>query len=181
MIKFKKIPPAKYLRRCFEYNRETGQVFWKNRPREHFSSQRGWNSWNAKHAGNQAFTSRNEDGHMMTILDYVLYTAGRIIWKWVTGKDPVEQVDHKNRDPSDNRWVNLREASAAQNARNRSIPANNTSGRVGVYFYKPTKNWKASIRIQKQQVHLGTFDTKEEAMQARAVAERLHYGEFTAQ
>ena len=181
MIKFKKLPSAKYLRRCFEYNPETGQVFWKKRPRSHFSSKRGWNSFNAKHAGNQAFTSRNADGHMMTILDYVLYTAARVIWKIVKGKDPTEQVDHKNRKPADNRWKNLREASHEQNARNRSLPSNNTSGRTGVYFYKPTKNWKAAITVGKKQVHLGTFDTKEEATQARIAAEQLHYGEFTAQ
>jgi hypothetical protein len=111
----------------------------------------------------------------------VLYTAARVIWKWVTGKDPTEQVDHENRNSGDNRWENLREADHDQNARNRSLPANNTSGRIGVYFYKPTKNWKAAIRIQKKWIHLGTFDSKEEAIQARATAEHLHYGEFTPQ
>jgi len=61
------------------------------------------------------------------------------------------------------------------------MQSNNTSGRTGVYYFKRTKNWKAMIRSQGKQVHLGTFASKEEATHARAATERLHYGEFNPQ
>src|SRR6266852_9892318 len=109
----RKIPPTKYLHECFLYNPLAGQIFWKKRPRRHFDSDRVCNSWNGKHAGKQAFTSPNQTGHLQSPIDWVLHVAHRVIWKMMTGKDPVNQIDHKNRNPADNRWRNLREATAA--------------------------------------------------------------------
>jgi hypothetical protein len=173
-----KLPSAKYLRECFLYNPETGQIFWKNRPRKHFDSARIWNSWNGKHAGRQAFTSHNQTGHSQNFIDGTLYMAHRVIWKLITGRDPADQIDHKNRNPADNRWHNLRQATHAQNAQNRKPQVNNTSGRTGVYQYDG--KWKAFIRVDRKQISLGTFCTMQEAIFARASAEQTHYGEFRA-
>ena len=175
-----KLPPVKYLRECFEYNPETGQVFWKRRPRKHFSTARIWNSWNGKHAGNQAFTSRNQTGHSQNFVNGTLYMAHRIIWKLVTGRDPKDQIDHINRLPADNRWRNLREATHTENTRNRKTQHNNKSGCPGVFQVR-TGKWNVSVRDGRKQVCIGTFETKEEAIQARRAAEQLHYGEFAPQ
>ena len=44
---------------------------------------------------------------------------------------------------------------------------NNTSGVVGVTWHKIRKKWTAFIKINYKQIHIGSFDTKEEAIKAR--------------
>ena len=44
---------------------------------------------------------------------------------------------------------------------------NNKSGYVGIYYYKSNKKWGANIRINKILKQIGSFKTKEEAIQAR--------------
>lgn len=55
-MKFNKLPSAKYLHECFEYNQETGKVFWKERPKYHFKCPRRWKQFNNKRAGSEAGT-----------------------------------------------------------------------------------------------------------------------------
>ena len=65
-------------------------------------------------------------------------------------------------------------------AKPQTIRKNNTSGCTGVYSYK-TKNgvtWTAKIKFKRKSYHLGTFETYEEAVQARKEAEKRIYGEF---
>lgn len=89
-----------------------------------------------------------------------------------------EEVDHINGKPNDNRVENLRITTHAENMKNVKLPNNNTSGFKGVYYSKRERKWKAMIRVNKQQRHLGTFDTKEEAIIARQNAENLYYGKY---
>ena len=44
----------------------------------------------------------------------------RAVWKWCTGQDPSSTIDHINRDTHDNRIWNLREATDAEQQRNRT-------------------------------------------------------------
>ena len=88
------------------------------------------------------------------------------------------QVDHINRDKSDNRRCNLRMATPSENAINRKLRVTSTSGVTGVTFSTQTNSWRAYITIDKRQVHLGFFDTKEEALEARTKAAAKHYGDF---
>ncbi len=76
-------------------------------------------------------------------------------------------VDHINRDRSDNKAVNLRDASAAINAQNR----------LGRGFTKPkqTKRWAASIMVDRKRKHLGYFDTQEEAHAAYVAAKQIYH------
>jgi hypothetical protein len=48
----------------------------------------------------------------------------------------------------------------------------NISGHVGVYFYY--KKWRAQIGVNGKSIHLGSYETKEEAIYARKSAELLH-------
>ena len=54
---------------------------------------------------------------------------------------------------------------------------NNTSGYVGVTFYKSTGKYKAQIRHNKKQIYLGYFTTPEEACEARINKEIELFGE----
>lgn len=89
--------------------------------------------------------------------------------------------DHKNRNALDNRKENLRQCSHDENCRNRSKRSDNTSGVIGVSWYKRNQTWKAYISLNKKLVHIGYFTNKEDAIKARLKAEAKYYGEFAPQ
>jgi len=106
------------------------------------------------------------------------YKAHRLAWLYMTGCWPEHEVDHENTIRSDNRWDNLREATGAQNSRNRRKPVTNTSGFKGVSWNKITCQWQAVIHIDGKRVILGQFNSPEDAHQAYVAAASEHYGEF---
>lgn len=57
----------------------------------------------------------------------------------------------------------------------------NTSGYIGVYFYKPTQKWMASIKENRKLTYLGYFPDKEDAARAYNEAARKLHGEFAYQ
>lgn len=105
-----------------------------------------------------------------------LYRAHRLAWYFTHGYFPNTQIDHINEDPSDNSITNLRLATAQQNPHNASIAQrNNISGLRGVSWDKYALRWKASITNNRRQIHLGRFDTPEDAHEAYLAAKReLH-------
>lgn len=93
-------------------------------------------------------------------------------------KDSEIEIDHINGKPNDNRKSNLRIASRSTNAKNRKLSKRNKSGYTGV-SQLPNGKWKATITCNNKDIWLGTFVTKEAAIQARKVAEEKYFGEFT--
>lgn len=89
-------------------------------------------------------------------------------------------TDHINRNKTDNRKKNLRIVTRQQNNMNRGIPRNNTTGTKGVYKSKNGK-YVAQIRKDRRLIHLGTYDTLEEARQVRIEKEIELFGEFAYQ
>ena len=73
------------------------------------------------------------------------------------------ETDHINRDRLDNRKCNLRTVRSQENKWNITIPRDNTSGFMGVSWHKVTKKWRACIRINGKQKHLGYFDDERKA------------------
>jgi hypothetical protein len=86
--------------------------------------------------------------------------------------------DHVNMDTLDNRRMNLRVASPAENLRNRGRQENNTSGYKGVGYMKVYKKWRARIKVGGRSIPLGYFNTPEEAYAAYCAAAVLHHAEF---
>jgi hypothetical protein len=64
--------------------------------------------------------------------------------------------DHRNRLPLDNRKENLRPATPSQNAQNRGITSNNTSGYIGVW--RQFGKLSARAELNGTKTSLGTFD-----------------------
>jgi hypothetical protein len=87
------------------------------------------------------------DGYRAVRFKDKLYLAHRIAWMIQTGSEPKSQIDHINRDRSDNRWSNFREATKSQNACNGSKRKNNTSGLHGVYWDKKNSKWRTSVSL----------------------------------
>jgi hypothetical protein len=79
----------------------------------------------------------------------------------------------------DNRRDNLRIATRSGNAQNSRIPKNNTTGVKGVSYRPERKHpYVAGITHRWKRIHLGGFDTPEEAAAAvRDAAARIH-GEY---
>ena len=89
--------------------------------------------------------------------------------------------DHIDRNALNNRKSNLRKATRQENARNRSLSTNNTSGCTGVHFNKSHNRWVAGIGYNNKHIRLGEFIDKADAIVARLKAEKEYYGEFAPQ
>jgi hypothetical protein len=88
------------------------------------------------------------------------------------------ETDHRNRNGLDNRRVNLREATKAQNAMNRRTRSDNTSGYRGVHWH--LGKWQARITLSGKRMSLGHFSDLQEAVAVRQEAAREIFGEFTS-
>lgn len=122
-----------------------------------------------------SFTSK---GYRHICLDGKSYRACRLAWFYMTGKWPANQIDHKNTKKWDDRWSNLRLATNSQNQQNIGKRKNNTSGFKRVSYLKRKKPWRAHIGVQGKQIYLGSFFTKEEAVEAYEVAAMKYHGAY---
>lgn len=154
------------------YEPETGKLFWLQRPRAFFKSEREWKRWNTRYAGKEAFTP-NSSGYLDGMIFRQMYRAHQVAWALHHGNWPEENIDHINGDRADNRIDNLRLASFKENARNTKLRRTNKSGCVGVLPLR--RRWRAYIYAENEQRHIGVFDTYEEAVAARKEAE-ARYG-----
>lgn len=104
--------------------------------------------------------------------------AHRAAWLYVTGVWPSDEIDHRDRDRSNNRWDNLREATRQQNSANFPVMANNKIGLKGVSLCKATGRYRADITVSQKKFNLGRYDTPEAAHEAYRQAASNAFGEF---
>ena len=92
----------------------------------------------------------------------------------------VPRIDHVNGDGLDNRRSNLRPASAAENARNRRVRSDSSTGYKGVFRGRSThRPWGARISLPSgSRLYLGGHATPEEAAMIYDRAAVEHFGEF---
>jgi len=150
----------KQAKKIWKYNPETGELTWK--------VARG----NAKPGGKAG--NPDKRGYLRVQYKGKKYLVHRLAWLIVHGYLPENQVDHIDRDPSNNRLSNLREVTASCNMKNASKLSNNTSGVTGVHLFKKTGQWTAFIRVNGHLFHLGLFSDFREAVIARHKAEVKH-------
>ena len=88
------MPPAAVLWEKYSFNPLTGAIYSRRRP--------GFGPLGCFN-GRYKQINHNTDDHKQLIHSH------RLVWKWVTGKDPENTIDHINRDKGDNRFWNLRD------------------------------------------------------------------------
>ena len=91
------------------------------------------------------------------------------------------KVDHKDRNPLNNRKDNLRIYNNQENSCNQSLSIINTSGITGVNWNKRDNKWRAYIRYKGKWNYLGQYIDKNNAIVARLKGEQEYFGEFAPQ
>lgn len=154
------------LRELLDYDPGSGLFKWKGCRRGRRSDVAG---------------TRTSRGYNQLCIDGRSYRAARCAWLWMTGEWPVLLVDHINRDKADDRWVNLRLASAEQNNANKGLSKSNRSGFKGVSFVPRDGKWRAmwaGPRGKSQHKFLGLYDTPEAASEAYQSFVSKRFGVF---
>lgn len=148
-----------------QYEPTTGRFFWLKT--------RG----SAK-AGHSAGT-RKKDGYIRIKIGRREYPAHHLAWFFQTGAWPDNQIDHRDRDRSNNRWDNLRAASRSLNGAN-TVARASAAGLKGVSFQSRLKvcPYQAKIMVSRKAIHLGYFATAKEAHAEYMRAAEQYFGEF---
>jgi hypothetical protein len=147
------------LRELLHYDEQTGEFRW----------------W--KHGGDEVCLGDVAGFVRICVLGRT-YRAHQLAWLYVKGRWGRPMIDHRDGDPTNNRWSNLRRATASQNGANRGRPRDNSSGYKGVSQSRRSGRWEAYITKKRRRMHLGTFDTPEAAHAAYVAAARRLFGEF---
>lgn len=159
----KELPSPELLRQLLRYEPDTGKLYWKERDNPKKSNAQ--NTWNKRWSGKLALDYIDpSNGYRVGQLMGRKVYAHRVILAIYSGKHP-EEVDHINGNRADNKIKNLRACNRLENCKNLKKPKHNTSGHVGVG--KKGNGWRARIF----DIHLGTFNSLDEAIAARKEAE----------
>jgi hypothetical protein len=113
-------------------------------------------------------------GYRVAVVDGKMYRVHHLVWMYHHGHF-VPELDHINRNRSDNRIENLRPCTHSQNLGNSRARKGNYKG---VTFCKQTNKWRAQITIDGVHRCLGRHDTEKDAALAYNDAARNRHGNF---
>lgn len=153
------------VKSLLSYDGSTGHLTWMPRV--------GNVSFNARHAGRRAFTSKESDGYLQGRIHGIHMKAHRVAWCIHYGYWPDGQIDHINGDRSDNRIENLRVVDNVTNCRNKGMDSRNTSGYTGVSFCKSNSKWMAGYTKDYIRHHVGYFNCSTSAAIAVMIARKI--------
>ena len=88
-------------------------------------------------------------------------------------------IDHIDNNRLNNNVNNLRWVSYQENSFNSLISVNNTSNCKGVCFDKKSNKWRAMIGYNGKLMHLGYYDNKDDAINARVKKAKELFGVYT--
>lgn len=144
------------LRDVLSYCRYSGSFIWKV------------NKGNVR-IGDVAGTT-GKDRYVRIRIDRKRYFAHRLAWLYVNGKWPCFEIDHINRDPSDNSYTNLRDIPHHENKQNMVAQKGNRSGIKGITWDATNKVWKSRICLKGKDEFLGNFKSPQDAEKAYSIA-----------
>jgi len=160
----KKLTQAR-LKEILKYNPETGIFTWLVRRR------------GTACIGSKAGTP-SPAGYCQIMVDAKRYLAHRLAFLYMTGEFPKSEVDHINRDNTDNSWSNLRLATRSQNVANTKLFKTNKSGYRNVCWDKGISRWRADVKLNNKSKYLGHFDCPKQAAKVAAKWRKETFGEF---
>lgn len=143
------------LTTLFDYNPETGAVIRRS---------------NRKVVGSDC-----TNGYKNVYVDGKKYYVHRLIWVLIYGElDQSKDIDHINGIRDDNRLENLRIATRSENMQNerKARLSNLSTGELGISKLNNSSKYRAKIRINGKQKHIGYFETLEDAKAAYVMAKR---------
>ncbi len=149
----------KRLKELLHYDPETGIFVWRKKPNKRVNK-----GDTAGHC--------HLHGYVAIGIGGILYSAHRLVWLYEYGYFPERDIDHIDRNKSNNSSINLREVSRTCNVRNTGNRKNNTSGVKGVAFSRFHGKWLSFIYIPGKRIHLGFYISLEEAVCHRLAAEQ---------
>ena len=152
------------LRELLRYNPRTGEFRWRKESRQVDK--------------NQLAGCLDRERYWVIWIGRRHYPAHQLAWLYVMGTWGRPTIDHRDGNPANNRWSNLRLATHSQNNANRRRPRHNTSGFKGVSYDRQRDKWKATICKEGHTMCLGWFDTPQAAHKAYVKAARKLFGEF---
>lgn len=118
-----------------------------------------------------------KNGYLIISLGTYREYAHRLAFLYMIGELP-EEVDHKDLNPSNNKWDNLRSCTHAENMRNTKLRSDNLTGVKGVFFDIISNKYKAIITTLGKDELVGYFYELEEAKQAIITFRELRHKEF---
>ncbi len=119
--------------------------------------------------------SYDKDGYLILKIKKKQFKAHRVAWFLNYGEFPNGEIDHINRNRTDNRIENLRVCTRLQNNRNKAQKLNPDTGTQGIYVDKCTKGLKAIYTFR---VHGKTYRERslEKAIEKRrCLNEQIDY------
>lgn len=148
------------------YFPETGEIYWKFRGIKWFSSgkqtaEHNQAIWNGKFAGKRAFVSKSR-GYLTSSIFATTIQAHQLAFFYMKGYW-AKEINHIDRNRSNNVWSNLEEVTRSQNSKNRTMQSNNKSGVTGVYWSTRNQLWIAEVMVDQKRVTSKSFDKIEEA------------------
>lgn len=184
------MPPKELLLEAIDYNPDTGEMKWKERPLHHFASPaRGarWNrEWPNKPIGCRSFLKNGRKQYSQfsfttkqhgSLFLSVHYVAWALLGKTVPDGF---MLDHWDGDIWNNRRDNLRIATPLQNSWNaRTHKDKKTSLPKNVFTMKNRPNFYARFSVNGKRIGLGCYPTPELASDAVRRAVEKHHGEFS--
>jgi hypothetical protein len=156
-------PTFEQVREAFDY--KDGFLYWKVRKR------------GVKLGSKAGCVSKRKKGYRNVIcINDKNINASRVIFLWHHGYLP-EIVDHEDRDTLNDLIDNLRDADIFKNNRNKTSQKNSSSQYLGVYSNGMGK-WRAKIKVNNKNIHLGTFILESKAALAYNKSAVKYWGEF---
>lgn len=160
-----------YAAQFVTYDPETGVFTWLPRDPYIYNRLQSATRFNNTYAGVRADRCSGRLGYLRVSIrlnGHNQYTlAHRLAWYMYHREEPY-QIDHINGNRRDNRILNLRSVSQKENCKNLGLDSRNTSGKSGVSFCNWEGKWRAKGSVNGKRKHLGSFITKQEAIDARS-------------